>query len=756
MASLLFKCLKDKATNDETKDKIIYIDKDFKEYSYKDLYDLVCPKIDEFNKHKMFGNKRYLLTLNDIYSISSLIALLETDYSPIIIDGNQYLIVNEQPLKDKIILNNIQDSFILTDHQISKFDNKVLYDSLWNKSYIFKKANPSNRCIGVHTSGSGYEPKTIFIDENVLINKVFESKYVNEDRIIYNVAPLSSISGVFTNVFVPIISDNTKCILNKDFDVNNAIQATHVYLPRNYSDIFSYENRIENDINIKRIFTFGEQNSKAMFNYIRSKLLLPDNVFVNVYGTTECGGLVSEIEEKDLTELHVYFCGLQNDSLIYSFDDISFYYKRGNYVRKLAKEEISEYPISSFTSYLPCGFTNSKITIDGRKCVGDCVVDGYETGDIVANVDDKYYIIGRKRNLIQNRNLANYDNELTALINRTCATITDKNNELHLIIRWSIDDNENPLKDHTRYFRDLVKESKSIIEKVREHYPMINYIEFLSSIFFTLSNGLKKVNRQNLFFFHEFAVELRTKIDHFDELFKEYINRAFINNLGYVPNYYIDDEYNIRINKNDISLEQIVDLFNDLNIVFFYEENGYYKIIYNDKIFFDSAYRHNYKQIELDYYKRYAKSNLLQEKLAADKKIATFNIETEYPKIYDDFVENYVFSKVGIDNNGNTIIIPYYSIEPDKHFSELRNSEEKRNAEKRILDILNKYYAHINFVDHEMYVPFKKCVENTRDSFIGDFINLNEHEINYAHDVIKRAYLYKEKHNDYLDRIMTL
>ena len=55
-----------------------------------------------------------------------------------------------------------------------------------------------------------------------------------------------------------------------------------------------------------------------------------------------------------------------------------------------------------------------------------------------------------------------------------------------------------------------------------------------------------------------------------------------------------------------------------------------------------------------------------------------------------------------------------------------------------------------------MYVPFKKCVENTRDSFIGDFINLNEHEINYAHDVIKRAYLYKEKHNDYLDRIMTL
>ena len=755
MASLLFKYLKDKATDDKTKDNFIYLDSKYRQYSYKDLYNLACQKIEVFKTYQVLGDKRYLLSLNDIQSISTLIALLELGYIPIILDGNKCKVDNEKTFLEFPELKMVGDALVVSDHLNTHFDVKSL-ESYIQSLYFYRNINPNTGYIGIQTSGSGYEPKTVFVNEKTLINRVFESKYVNEERILYNVAPLSSISGLFTNVFVPIISDNSKALLGDEFDVIDAIHSTDVYLPRNYSDIFKNTNQI-NNLNIKRIFTFGGQSSLAMYDFIRSKLSLPKNVFVNVYGTTECGGLVSEIEEKDMKELHVYLCRLSEDTLLYSYDDINMYLKTGKAVRKLTKKEFEEdYHIKLHTNYLPCGFTSPKISIKNGNCVGDCIVNGYETGDIVANVDDKYYIIGRKQLLEENGYLANFDNEISALINKTCATVSDRKNDLHLIIRCSIDDNENPFIDNTRYFRNLVKESKTMIEKIEERYPMIRHIEFLTSDYFVLSSGIKKPNRLNLLFFLNESAELRAKIDNFDEFIREYARKAFIDNLGYVPDHYFDDEYNIRINKNDISLEKMVDILNVFNVIFFYEENGFYKLINDDRAYLADFYRRRYNEIDLNYYKTYAQYGLLQEKLAADNKLYKLNLETEYPKIYEDFVETYVYSKVGIDNKGDTIILPYYAIEPDKNFSHLNDTEEKRNAEKRILDIIDKNYAYTTFEDHAMFVPYKRLINNPRYNFLGDYINLNEHELNYAHDIIKKAYAFTKNNNGHLNKILTL
>ena len=89
--------------------------------------------------------------------------------------------------------------------------------------------------------------------------------------------------------------------------------------------------------------------------------------------------------------------------------------------------------------------------------------------------------------------------------------------------------------------------------------------------------------------------------------------------------------------------------------------------------------------------------------------------------------------------------------------NQIRNdTEEKRNAEKRILDIIDKNYAYTTFEDHAMFVPYKRLINNPRYNFIGDYINLNEHELNYAHDIIKKAYAFTKNNNGHLNKILTL
>ena len=114
--------------------------------------------------------------------------------------------------------------------------------------------------------------------------------------------------------------------------------------PRNYQEAIKHNGRFEGQNNIKRIFFFGEQNSKDMFRDIRKKILLGDNVFINVYGSTECGGLVSEIEEKDIDTLYVYHYDYDNDTIVYSYGDGIKYKLSGGKSTRLLPEEEDKYP----------------------------------------------------------------------------------------------------------------------------------------------------------------------------------------------------------------------------------------------------------------------------------------------------------------------------------------------------------------------------------------------------------------------------
>ena len=768
MGSLLFKYLKDKATNDDTKDEWVYFDGQKKACSYQKLYEVVLKKIDYF---KSLGwEKVYLLAMNDMETISSLIALLEIGVSPIIINGNQF--ANSEMYSNDWQKEIDSKYHIINDHFGTKFDLFELEKLVDDLDNITRFDKPGNNKIGIFTSGTLSSPKVIYTSEGTLINKVFESNYVNENRIMYNTAPLSTISGLFTNVFTPIISPNTKSIINNSFDPVFAILATDVYLPRNYSDTFKNTIAIKNK-RIKRIFTYGEQNSNALFDFVRKKINgLPENVFINVYGLTECGGLISEIEEKNMQELHIYFLDIQNDTIIYSYNDRTFYKKVGNNITVLKRKEKKEYLKKTYTKYLPCGFINNKIHIKDNNCIGECLVNDYNTQDIITIVDGKFYVIGRKKYLDKNYYLANYDSELSSLTNRICATFTDKDNNLCVAVRCSIEDEDNVFRDHTAYFRRLVIEAPRIRKLIQEKYPNIKKTIFLPSNKFKLSGGIKKVKRDHLEMYLDYGRMIDDRIDNFEIYLRKNIHKCFLNTIGRIPRYKVLPDKNILISKQDVTLEQIVDVLDALGIVAIDEDQNYYKIIYNDSYFFNDdndffdnhlysfyeRWSHLYDDDTLELYKECAKYNLLIQRLAIDNKIITLNIDGHTLDLHGSMRDIYVYCIRGISSNGETIIIPYYAIDNEKllkadYEDNLDFEKERLKNRQKVLEII-KNYLDYQFDEIEIIAPIPTSTISHDYDFLYDIIHVGEDGYtdlkSYIHQIIKNTYLYSLRNDCYL------
>ena len=619
---------------------------------------------------------------------------------------------------------------------------------------------PGNGMIGIFSSGTLSSPKVIYLDEKTLIDKVFESNYVNDERIIYNTAPLSTVSGLFTNVFAPFVSNNTKALLNNRFSPILAAISTDVYLPRNYADTFINTNPIDNK-KIKRIFTYGEQNSFAIFDFIREKISdLPQNVFVNVYGTTECGGLVSEIEEKDMKELHIYYLDILKDMVIYSYDDQTIYKKIGNDVTIIDEKDKQELTKYYKTKYLPCGFISNKIKIKDNNCIGECLVNDFNTGDIITIIDDKFYVIGRKNDLDKNHYLANYDSELSSQSGRICATFIDDDNNLCVAIRCSLDKEDNVFRDHTTYFRRLLTEAPKIRKFIQERYPNIKKMIFLPNFAFKLSAGIKKSNRKELNKYLKYGEMINERIDHFDEILIENVSRRFKGLLGYVPDFKITENHDILVNKKQIKLEQIVELLNDLYIVMVDEEGDYYKLFYDDSYFFSEISLKNlyipdddglYDEARLTFYRECARFNIFIEKLAIDNNIRSLNIDDPHLSLYKYLINTDTFFFEGTNKEGKIILIPYYCHEVHNGIQENGKNdiyhEQKRIENRQKAMKMIKDYKDYEFHEFKLSIPLPTSLLTNRYDILFDVINVNDDNNgdtslkNHVHRIIKNTYL---------------
>ena len=691
MASQLFKYVKEKALDDKTKNinvydqsrndlalisvfqnkSIIYSSLDEikkmlempafdTKITYSMFYKKVLEKIDYYQKQDI-EEIPYLIVYNNYESIAEVIALLELGYSPILINAREIM----RPAFEKMSLDNQNNLFREKKEKYLR-NGYLRYTPFIN--YKFEKTlkeiksstiinSPKEGSIGIFSSGSSGNHKIVFVPEEKIINNILNSKYANEKRVTYNTSSISNISGLVTNAFMPFVLNNTICHLSDNFSFDDALKCTDVYLPRNFID-----NLPNNYLNvyhrIKRIFILGGVNNLDIVRTIRDKINLDENVFVNVYGCTECGGLISELEEKDFDQLIINHFDIKNDYVIYGYrypdgkvevgslskDGKSLLHNIGDVKGKKRRE----------IKVIPCGrLSDNKIKIDGIS-IGECIVDGYHTGDIGVVFNDKIYILGRKNSLEKQQIAGIRDASISASIGYTCSTVTGKYGDLCIVVKYNVSDDSN---DNTLYFRNLITKSKEIKDTIIREHNLYDVV-FLTDDKFVESPGLKKPIISSIERYLGYCRTINNILDDYDKYLSEHVNTACEKKLGYIPKWSYTKEF-IIFDKNDISLEQIVDLFNDLHIVLVEEKDDKYFIYYDDRFFFDPKLSRQYSNEDLLKYKECIKTESLFEQLVMDNDRYVINLSYKVNKKIPRLGKAKVFYIEGTLDNGDIILYPY-------------------------------------------------------------------------------------------------
>lgn len=786
MKSKLFDYLKDKASNEKTKDKMAFnqryddntmiglfriktfdkmtlqdgLNYQFRngEISFENLYKLVQEKINIYND-KQLDKTPYLMVFNDTNSIANVIALLSLGYSPILIDGFEYA-VNWPNSNDFIIdqqnyftKNNIISDYTTVPLNMKKFNNT--FENIKKSTIVYE---PIEGSIGIFSSGSEGNPKIVFVDENKIINNVLKSKFNNRHRSVYNTTSIGNISGLTTNVFMPLVLDDCDASLTSRFNFKSAVKCTDIYVPRNYQELLPKE-KITEKVKIKKMFIFGGINNLDLVNAIRNKIELGENVFVSVYGCTECGGLVSEMEEKDFDELSLHKMSIEGDSILYTFIYPDHKSESGIIHEGVRRDLIREDVVGMYgergrngRKTIPCGLlSEGNLKISG-KTIGEVIIGDYHTGDVGVVFHDKVYIIGRKNQLEKNQKVGGYDTNLSADVGLTCTTFTNEFNQICVAVKYTLRDNN---IDGTMFFRRLIGLKSEIGNKIIPKYD-VEEIIFLIDDQFTVSDGLKKPLVSSIKKYLDEGRNLNKRLMSFEDTLRNHICDVCNDKLGFIPKFRLTYN-NIIFKKEDISLKEIAQLLNDLSIVLIDETEDEYYIYYDDRYYFDSSKGKKYTIDEEIKYEKYAESNLLIEQLALDNKEYAKNLSYKIDETLKDFKEYIVYYKEGHDRYGHIILIPYF------YTSYLNDYETVSKCRRTGIDLVEKItekkYPNIYFTDFCMRIPspafdelgfLTKVIYITDDGYayfekIEDAYDTDE--VNYFCSVIAR--MYNKPYNNY-------
>lgn len=690
--SLLYHYLKEKNDDKFLRNNIIYNDNG-KKVTISELYQLVNKHIKEIKRHRYkYVNNPYFLTQNNIDTIAKFIAYLECGISPILLDGSDYYIkktIRQQVIDTEMILSGeARDREEIVGIKKEELDKKKLEIQMSDTVGCSGKGK-----IGIFTSGSISDPKLVYIDEELIINNVKKSKNNNRYRKIYNAMPFNSVSGLFTNIFLPICAPLCEVCLTDKFDLDDALSSTDVFLPRNYQEII-YE--IDHG-NIEKVFMFGETNSIEVTNFLKDRLRVRRDIeFINVYGSTELGGLVSEctIDKKD--EVTIYDYDIDKDIVIYSYDNETFYKKEKETTIELNKDNIRKLNNNFHFKVIPCGTIDDNIIINNHN-IGEGVINNYETGDIFVNINNKIYVLGRKKDLINHTSLSYIDNKTTDLIGRKCTSFS-KGNDIYLAIKYDLADKES--HDHTTFFRNLRYKAPKIIDTIYGEFPIIKDVFFITDEDYPLSSKLKKVRRKDLVECLDKYSTINHRLSNYEAILRDYIEKTCMNYIGFIPKFTLSNWYDIIIPFEEINEEQLINLLGPLRIVAIdkQDEKKQYYICYDDSYFFGRKDQIDYNNDKLNEYRELSKYGLFINKLISDNdKLATTingNMFT-HRTLYTHSL--YYFVAVGINNDGDTIIVPYNSNIYNIEFEE----REENNFLKSTDSIIDEIFKD---VPYEKYV----------------------------------------------------
>ena len=151
---------------------------------------------------------------------------------------------------------------------------------------------------------------------------------------------------------------------------------------------------------LNHIYMAGGMNSLDVVKKLRAKFpTIKPNVFENLYGSTEANGVICSCNEKDFKVCYINLTNYKNDEIIYTYDKINFYQIKNGETKKIS----CKFDIFEFAPYLNVSskrednvITDDKLNISFIK-----KSETYKTGDMGIYIDDKLYILGRKKQFIE-------------------------------------------------------------------------------------------------------------------------------------------------------------------------------------------------------------------------------------------------------------------------------------------------------------------------------------------------------------------
>ncbi len=412
-----------------------------KKYTYLDLYNCVneCIRLIKNSEYyNQVGKPCFFIVDRKMESIAEFISLIELGFKPIPINNtimfNNFYETNDKNLHEEILykiipslVRNSNGEFELSDKILLHCDylsknnrkkevllnyNNELYATLYNNVDINQLSKDDNKFdFALLTSGTTGKSKVIKLNEDKLLENIFKKYNLSNEEIYACNSPISSISGIIFEIYLPIIGQN-KCtsIGLLPYDLKN--KPINVISPGNFN--FNYSSiqpsgHVREDLNIVQMTTFGSKISEIIVFDLQTFKKNQGCSVVNYYGRTENYGLISQIEIDDMKPIHLYYGKISEDKIIYgySLEDVYELKVENNLIVKTKLDMKFNYPDSLLMeTFYPIAILNNPsedIKINGQL-FGEIIADGLKTGDYGIIIDDKIYLIGRKSDFIKNGN----------------------------------------------------------------------------------------------------------------------------------------------------------------------------------------------------------------------------------------------------------------------------------------------------------------------------------------------------------------
>ena len=181
------------------------------------------------------------------------------------------------------------------------------------------------------------------------------------------------------------------------------LTADSVMLPRDILVYLEKGDFTELDLsNLKHIYLAGGTNTQDIIDFIRAKIpSIKPGAFVNLYGATEAGGVISTCTEDKLRICYINAQNYAQGEIIYTFDKTNFYkIMNGSSKPIKVKRTFSEF---DFIEYIPVSErVQDNINVDSNLNITfkDCDGKYISAGDLGIYIDNQLYVLGRKSLLI--------------------------------------------------------------------------------------------------------------------------------------------------------------------------------------------------------------------------------------------------------------------------------------------------------------------------------------------------------------------